>query len=45
MNIQAKIRMQENFSGGYSATQTLQEVSEATAQIRRHMTEKYSSEF
>ncbi|MGI9428387.1 MAG: hypothetical protein ACR2NM_07005 [Bythopirellula sp.] len=45
MNIQAKIRMQENFAGGYSATQTLQEISEATAQIRRFMTEKYSTEF
>lgn len=45
MNMQAKIRMQENFSGGYSATQTLQEVSEATARIRRYMTEKYSAEF
>lgn len=45
MNMQAKVRMQENFAGGYSATQTLQEVSEATARIRRHMTEKYSAEF
>lgn len=45
MNMQAKVRMQENFSGGYSATQTLQQISEATARIRRHMTEKYSANF
>ncbi|MEM8947484.1 MAG: hypothetical protein AAGD11_20080 [Planctomycetota bacterium] len=45
MNMQAKIRMQENFAGGYSAEQTLQEVAEATARIRRHMVEKYSADF
>ena len=45
MNEQAKIRREENYAGGYSATQTLQEISEATARIRRHMTTKYSAEF
>ncbi len=44
-SLQSNVRMEEQIKGARSANDVLRDIENATADIRRHMTEKYGVEF